>query len=168
MTTITAPLQNAPVQNASLQDAPASASSIPASRAPGSPASPSAAAPGKGALWTGRVLSGLAVLFLAFDAGIKLVMAPEAVAGTSELGWPVDVIRGLGVLEILCLVIYLVPRTAVVGAVLWTGYFGGAIATHLRVHNPLFSHTLFPIYIALLIWGGLWLRDRRVRAMIAR
>jgi hypothetical protein len=124
--------------------------------------------PGKRALWGGRVLTGLASVFLLFDAIVKLAMSPEAIAGTQELGWPVSVIRGLGVLELICLVIYLVPRTAVLGAVLWTGYLGGAIATHLRVGNPLMSHTLFPVYIAALIWGGLWLRDRRVRALLER
>jgi hypothetical protein len=124
--------------------------------------------PRRKAIWTGRVLTGLAALFLLFDTGIKLAMAPEAVAGTAELGWPVDVVRGLGVLELILLATYLVPRTAVLGAVLWTGYLGGAIATHLRLGNPLFSHTLFPIYVAALIWGGLWLRDRRVRALLSR
>jgi hypothetical protein len=124
--------------------------------------------PSRKALWTGRVLTGLAGLFLLVDGGFKLVMSPEAVAGTAELGWPVNVVRGLGVLELFLLVIYLIPRTAVLGAVLWTGYLGGAIATHLRVGNPLFSHTLFPIYVAVLIWGGLWLRDRRVRALLSR
>jgi hypothetical protein len=111
--------------------------------------------------WTGRVLSGLAVLFLTFDGVIKLVPVPEAVQSMTELGYP------LGVLELLCLALYLVPRTALVGAVLWTGYLGGAITTHLRVESPLFTHTLFPIYVALLLWGGLWLRDSRVSALLA-
>ena len=123
--------------------------------------------PGKKAIWTGRVLSGLAVTFLAFDAGFKFMTTPEAVAATAELGWPTDVLPVLGVIELVCLALYLVPRAAILGAVLWTGYLGGAIATHLRVHNPLLSHTLFPIYIAILIWGGLLLRDRRARALIA-
>jgi hypothetical protein len=137
-----------------------------------SPATPASAAPtavpSRKALWTGRVLSGLAALFLAFDGGFKLAMPPEAVASTAELGWPANVLQGLGVLELVLLATYLIPRTAVLGAVLWTGYLGGAIATHLRVGNPLFSHTLFPIYVAVLIWGGLWLRDRRVRALLSR
>jgi hypothetical protein len=142
----------------------------PSTSAPsGTPASAApTACPSRKAIWTGRVLTGLASLFLLFDGGFKLVMSPEAVAGTAELGWPVDVVRGLGVLQLVLLLTYLVPRTAVLGAVLWTGYLGGAIATHLRVGNPLFSHTLFPIYVAVLIWGGLWLRDRRVRALLAR
>lgn len=117
--------------------------------------------------WTGRVLSGLAVLFLTFDTGFKLLVAPEAVQGTLDLGYPATVLPILGGLELVCLALYLVPRTAVIGAVLWTGYLGGAIATHLRLENPLFTHTLFPIYVAALLWGGLWLRDRRVSALYA-
>jgi len=131
-----------------------------ASRAP-------SGAPSRSALWTGRVLSGLATLFLLVDAGFKFVMTPEAVASTEQLGWPADVIAGLGAVELALLALYLVPRTAVVGAVLWTGYLGGAIATHLRVNNPWPTHTLFPLYVAALLWGGLWLRDRRVRALLA-
>jgi len=121
----------------------------------------------KKSIWTGRVLSGLAVAFLAVDAGFKFLLTPEAAAATADLGWPVDMAPLLGVLELVCLALYLVPRTALLGAVLWTGYLGGAIATHLRVQNPPFSHTLFPLYVALLIWGGLWLRDRRARVLIA-
>jgi DoxX-like protein len=120
------------------------------------------------ALWTGRVLTGLAAAFLAFDGTFKLFMSADAVKGTAELGWPPSVIPGLGVLQLILLVLYLVPRTAVLGAVLWTGYLGGAIATHLRVGNPWLSHTLFPVYVAVLVWGGLWLRDRRVRALLSR
>ena len=116
---------------------------------------------------TGRVLSGVAVVFLAFDAVIKVLMLPVAVEGTTQLGYPASVIFGLGLVELVCLAAYLIPRTAPAGAVLWTGYLGGAVATHLRVGNPLFSHTLFPVYVAALLWGGLWLRDRRVRGLLA-
>ena len=118
------------------------------------------------ALWAGRILSGIAVLFLTFDLSIKLAGAKEAVDGTVQLGWLPHHLPILGVIEIVCLALYLIPRTAPLGAVLWTGYLGGAIATHLRVDNPLFSHTLFPIYVAALIWGGLYLRDARVRALL--
>ncbi|HVT46682.1 MAG TPA: DoxX family protein [Vicinamibacterales bacterium] len=114
-------------------------------------------------LWTGRVLSGIAVLFLTFDFAVKLLRLPSTVEIMAQLGYPAAVIVPLGLVEIACLVVYLVPRTAPLGAVLWTGYLGGAMATHVRVGNPLFSHVLFPIYIAALIWGGLWLRDARVR-----
>jgi hypothetical protein len=114
----------------------------------------------------GRVVTGIAVLFLLFDTTIKLVAAKEAVEGTVQLGWQAHHLPILGAIEVVCLVLYLVPRTAPVGALLWTGYLGGAIATHLRLDNPLFSHVLFPIYVAALIWGGLYLRDPRVRALV--
>lgn len=119
------------------------------------------------AIWTGRILSGLAVLFLAFDAAMKLFRVPAAVEGTTQLGYPAGTLLGIGLLQVVCLVIYLVPRTAIIGAVLWTGYLGGAIATHVRVGSPLFTHILFPVYVAALLWGGLWLRDRRVDALFA-
>jgi hypothetical protein len=122
----------------------------------------------KRALWGGRVASGLVVAFMIFDAGMKVLELPLAVEGTVRLGYPASVIFGLGVVQVLCLVAYLVPRTAVLGAILWTGYLGGAIATHVRLGNPLFSHVLFPIYVAALLWGGLWLRDLRVRALLGR
>jgi hypothetical protein len=83
-----------------------------------------------------------------------------------ELGWPASAILPLGIIQLVCLAVYLIPRTAILGAVLWTGYLGGAIATHMRLGNPLFSHTLFPTYVAALLWVGLWLRDRRLRAII--
>ena len=118
------------------------------------------------ARWAGRIVTGLAVAFLLFDLTIKLVGAKEAVDGTVQLGWQAHHLPILGVIEVVCLALYLLPRTAPIGAILWTGYLGGAIATHLRVDNPLFSHILFPTYVAALIWGGLYLRDPRVRALI--
>jgi hypothetical protein len=117
---------------------------------------------------TGRILSGLAVAFLAMDATMKLFSVPAAVQGTAQLGYPTSVLFGIGVVQAICLALYLIPRTAVLGAVLWTGYLGGAIATHVRVGSPLFTHVLFPIYVAAFLWGGLWLRDRRVRAMLSK
>ena len=117
-------------------------------------------------IWAGRILSGIAVLFLAFDATLKVLRLPAAVEGTAQLGYPTSVLFGLGVVQVVCLILYLVPRTAVVGAILWTGYLGGAVATHVRIGHPLFSHVLFPVYVAALLWGGLWLRDLRLRALI--
>ena len=114
----------------------------------------------------GRVLTTIAVLFLTFDMSIKLVGVKEAVDGTAQLGYQPHHLPILGVIQAVCLIVYLIPRTAVLGAVLWTGYLGGAIATHLRLDNPLFTHILFPIYVAALLWGGLYLRDARVRAVI--
>lgn len=117
-------------------------------------------------IWTGRVLTGLAVLFLLFDAIGKLMRPAAVVEGTTQLGWPVSVILPLGIVQVVCLILYLYPRTSVLGAIFWTGYLGGAVATHVRIGNPLFSHILFPTYIAALLWGGLWLRDRRLRELL--
>ena len=127
---------------------------------------PSDHAPSARTRWAGRVLTSLAVLFLVFDLTIKLLGAREAIDGTVQLGWQPHHLPILAVIEIACLVVYLVPRTAPLGAVLWTGYLGGAIATHLRLDNPLFSHVLFPTYVAALLWGGLYLRDTRIRALL--
>ena len=117
-------------------------------------------------LWAGRILTGIAVLFLTFDATIKLVGAKEAVDGTVQLGWQPHHLPIIGTIAAVLLVLYIIPRTAPLGAILWTGYLGGAVATQLRVDNPLFSHVLFPIYVAAILWGGLYLRDPRVRALI--
>jgi hypothetical protein len=135
-------------------------------QAPASVSAPVAAAPSRKALWTGRVLSGLGVAFLAFDAVLKLSRVPEALEGTTQLGWPPDVVFPLGVLQIALLLLYVVPRTSAIGALLWTGYLGGAIATHVRIDNPLFTHVLFPVYVAALLWLGLWLRDPGLRAVL--
>jgi hypothetical protein len=88
------------------------------------------------------------------------------VQGTIELGYPESVIVGLGVVLLVSVFLYALPRTAVLGAILLTGYLGGAVATHVRVGNPLFSHSLFPVYFGILIWGGLALRDERIRNLL--
>ena len=117
----------------------------------------------------GVVLSGIAVLFLLFDSIGKLLKVAPVVAGTIHLGYPEGVIRVLGVILLLCVVIYVIPRWSIVGAVLLTGYLGGAVATHVRVGDPLLTHVLFPVYVAAFIWGGLLLRDVRVgRVLEAR
>ncbi len=120
----------------------------------------------RGMLWTGRILTGLVVLFLIFDGAIKLVPLPIVTETMQQLGYPatVELARSLGVLLLVCTALYVWPRTALLGAVLLTGYLGGAIATHVRIGNPLFSHTLFGVYLGLLIWGGLYLRDPEIRA----
>jgi hypothetical protein len=118
------------------------------------------------ARWAGRILSGLAILFLTFDVMIKLVPNKMALEGTTSLGWQPHHLPIIGALGLICLVLYAIPHTAPLGAILWTGYLGGAVATHLRLDNPLFSHTLFPTYVATLIWGGLYLRDAHVRALL--
>ena len=117
-------------------------------------------------IWAGRIMSGLVALFLLFDSVLKVMKLPVAVEGTTQLGYPEHVVVGIGIVQLVCLVVYLIPRTAIFGAILLTGYLGGAIATHVRIGNPLFSHILFPIYIAALLWGGLYLRDARVRALV--
>jgi DoxX-like family len=120
----------------------------------------------KGRLWTGRIMSALPALFLLIDAVGKLVKPAPVVEGTVQLGYPESVLLGLGIVLLTCTVLYVIPRTAIFGAILLTGYLGGAVATHVRVGSPLFSHILFPVYLAVLIWGGLYLRDERLRALI--
>ena len=116
--------------------------------------------------WPGRVLTAVPVLFLAFDVTIKLMKIQPVVDSFTQLGIPVELARVVGTVELICLVLYCIPRTAVLGATLLTGYLGGAVLTHLRIGSPLLSHTLFPIYIGILLWGALWLRDLRVRVLI--
>ena len=115
---------------------------------------------------TGRILSGIAVLFLLLDGVAKLLQVQPVIDGTLQLGYSRDIVFSLGVILLTCLLAYVVPRTSVLGALLLTGYLGGAVATHARIDNPLFSHTLFPIYVAVFIWGGLVLRDERLRAFL--
>lgn len=119
--------------------------------------------PGNGSLWAGRILSGFAVAFLTMDTAMKVLRLPVAIEGSAKLGFKADTVFALGLLCTVLLVLYLVKRTAILGAVLWTGYLGGAICVHVREGNPLFSHVLFPIYVAIFLWGGLWLRDARLR-----
>ncbi len=107
------------------------------------------------------------MLFLLFDSLGKLLKVAPVVAGTAELGYPEGVIRPLGVVLLVCVVTYVIPRTAILGAVLLTGYMGGAIATHVRVGSPLLTHKLFPVYVAVVVWGGLLLRDERLRNVLA-
>ena len=119
------------------------------------------------ARWTGRVLTGIAIAFLAFDAVGKLLVLQPVVEGTQQLGFPVSSIFGIGLALAVCTVLHLVPRTSIFGAVLLTGYLGGAVAANVRVGNPMASHTLFPVYFAVILWLGLYLRDSRARALIA-
>jgi hypothetical protein len=127
-----------------------------------------AARPSKARRWAGRGLTALPVLFLAFDVAIKLAHPTFVTEANVRLGYPDSSVLALGIVLLTCLVLYLVPRTAILGAVLLTGYLGGAIATHVRIGDPLFSHVLFPIYIAVLLWGGLYLRDGRLRGVLGR
>jgi hypothetical protein len=116
----------------------------------------------KSRLWTGRILSGLAILFLTFDSVIKLMNIQPVVDGMKQLGYPVDLAIPLGVVLLTSTILYAIPKTSFIGAILLTGYLGGAVATHARVQDPLFTHTLFPVYFGVMIWAGLYLRDRRL------
>ena len=118
------------------------------------------------AIWAGRIMSGLVALFLLFDGALKVLKLPLAVEGTTQLGYPEHVVVGIGIVELVCLLLYLVPQISIFGAILLTGYLGGAIATHVRVGSPVWSHVLFPIYVAVLAWGGLFLRSSRLRDLI--
>jgi hypothetical protein len=122
----------------------------------------------KSALWIGRVLSGLVILFLLFDGGIKLVPWPIVTETMDKIGYgsSESLARSLGVITIACTVLYAVPPTSILGAILLTGYLGGAMASHVRIGSPLFSHVLFGFYLGLILWGGLWLRDRSLRTLI--
>lgn len=120
------------------------------------------------ALWTGRVLSAIIVLFMIFDGVIKLPPLDVVTQTMVPLGWPADanIARMLGVIGLISTALYALPRTSMLGAILLTAYLGGAIATNMRVGSPLLSHTLFGVYLGIILWGGLYLRDPRVRALI--
>lgn len=126
---------------------------------------PASSSPSRAAKITGWVLTGLVVAFLAFDTVLKLAQVPAALETSAALGFDAAAVFRLGVLELVLLVAYLVPATSVLGAVLWTGYLGGAIAIHASLGNPLFSHVLFPTYVGLMLWGGAWLRETRLQAL---
>jgi len=119
----------------------------------------------KAMLWTGRVLSGLAILFFLMDGIMKLFKPAVVVNATLGLGYPESEIVGIGVVALICIALYAVPRTAILGAILLTGYLGGAIASKVRIDSPLFD-IVFALVFALFIWGGLWLRNPRLRALL--
>lgn len=121
--------------------------------------------PNKTMLWTGRLLGGLPALFLLVDAVMKFVKPPAVVEGTTQLGYPVSCITGLGIVLLASTLLYLVPRTAILGAILLTGYLGGAVATHVRVSGPLFN-ILFPVVFGVFLWAGLWLRNESLRRLV--
>ena len=120
----------------------------------------------KKGIWTGRVLSGIVVLFLIPDGIIKFIKPAPVVDTFAHLGWPLTLAIPLGIVLLACTVLYAIPVTSVLGAILLTGYLGGAVATHLRVGDPLFSHILFPTYMGVMLWLGLYLREDRLRALI--
>ena len=118
------------------------------------------------AVWTGRALSWIAAAALFADSAGKLLQVQPVIDGTIALGYPRTIVFALGVILFSAVVAYVVPRTSVLGAVLLTAYLGGAVATHVRVESPLFTHVLVPVYIALFAWGGLVLQDARLRAFL--
>ena len=116
-------------------------------------------------LWAGRILSALPVLFLIFDSVIHIMKPPAVVEGFAKLGYSLSLAVPLGIIELVSLVLYVIPRTSVLGAILLTGYLGGAVATNLRAGGPLFSNVLVPVYLGVMLWGGLYLRDDRLRSV---
>jgi hypothetical protein len=132
------------------------------------PAMQSAIQPGslsKKALWGGRIMSGLVTAFLLFDAVIHLLKPAPVVEAFAKLHLPLSLAVELGIVELLCLVLYVIPRTSILGAVLLTGYLGGAVATQMTTSNSLFGEILFPVYVGVLVWGGIYLRDDRLRTL---
>jgi hypothetical protein len=129
---------------------------------------PARSGPSRAAARAGWALSGLAILFFLMDGGMKLAYLPIVAETTAQLGWPADrfTVYLLAALLLGSTLLYAAPRTAMLGAILLTAYLGGAVATHVRVGSPLFSHILFGVYLGLFVWGGLWLRDPRLRALI--
>jgi DoxX-like family len=123
-------------------------------------------APTKAQLWIGRILSTLVILFLTFDSVIKLLKLPMVEEASAKLGYVAPTVFHLGFVLLTCVVLYALPQTSILGAILLTGYLGGAVATHTRVGDPLFSHILFPTYIGALLWLGLYLRNTRLRALV--
>ena len=117
---------------------------------------------------TGRILSGLVIVFLLFDGAIKLVPWPVVTETMDKMGYGSSetLARSLGIISIVCTLLYSFPPTSFVGAILMTGYLGGAVASHVRIGSPLLTHILFGVYLGLMLWGGLWLRDRTLRALL--
>ena len=117
----------------------------------------------KGSLWTGRIVTALVFLFMLFDGGIKVLRMAPAVEGTARLGYPTSLVLPIGVVALVCTLLYAIPRTSILGAVLLTGYLGGATATQVRVQDPWF---FFPVAIGVMVWAGPFLMDERLRALI--
>ena len=122
--------------------------------------------PSKRTLLSGRIISGVVTAFMLFDGIFKLPKPAPVVDSFKKLGYDPNIAIPIGVLALLCAILYAIPRTAVLGAILLTGYLGGAVATHVRVDDPLFTHILFPVYFGVLAWVGLYLRDERLRALV--
>jgi hypothetical protein len=117
-------------------------------------------------VWTGRTMGGLVILFMLMDSIFKFIVNEEVINGTEDLGFQVHHLPIMGTLGLITTLLYILPRTEILGAILLTGYWGGAIATHVRMDNPLFTHILFPVYLGILAWGALWIKSERLRNLI--
>ena len=117
-------------------------------------------------LWAGWGMSGVTVVFMLFDGISKLALERHVVEATTKIGYPEGVIRPLGIVILTCTILYAIPRTAIFGAILLTGFLGGAVASKVRLEDPLFGSILFGVYVGILAWGGLYLRDDRIRALL--
>ncbi|MCH1624420.1 DoxX family protein [Ferdinandcohnia quinoae] len=120
----------------------------------------------KGRLWTARVMSGIVILFMLFDSITKLFKLTVSVEGTVEMGFAENHVTIIGLLAFLSVILYAIPQTSILGAILLTGFLGGVVASHVRIDNPLFSHTLFPVYLGILTWAGIYLRDERLQNIL--
>lgn len=117
-------------------------------------------------VWTGRTMAGIVILFMLMDSIFKFIVNEEVIKGTTDLGFQVHHLPVLGTLGLIATLLYIFPRTEILGAILLTGYWGGAIATHVRLDNPLFTHVLFPVYLGILAWGALWIKSKSLRSLI--
>ena len=126
-----------------------------------------ATTPSTAKVWTGRTMGGLVILFMLMDSTFKFIVNDDVIKGTTDLGFQLHHLPIMGTLGLLATLLYIFPRTEILGAILLTGYWGGAIATHVRMDNPLFTHILFPVYLGILAWGALWIKSERFRKLIA-
>ena len=118
-------------------------------------------------VWTRRTMGGLVILFMLMDSTFKFIVNDDVIKGTTDLGFQLHHLPIMGTLGLIATLLYIFPRTEILGAILLTGYWGGAIATHVRMDNPLFTHILFPVYLGILAWGALWIKSERFRKLIA-
>lgn len=125
-----------------------------------------ATSPSKAKVWTAHIMGGLVILFMLMDSIFKFIVNETVVKGTTDLGFQEHHLPIMGTLALISIILYTIPRTRIIGAILLTGYWGGAIATHIRLDNPLFSHILFPTYLAVLAWGAVWLKSEAFRKLI--
>jgi hypothetical protein len=123
--------------------------------------------PSKAKVWIGRIMGGIVILFMLMDGVFKFIVNEDVIKGTTELGFSTHHLPILGTLSLIATILYIVPRTEILGAILLTGYWGGAIATHVRLDNPLFTHILFPVYLGILAWGALYLKSEPLRKLVS-